>query len=166
MRVLLLLPLTACGITSASVEGTWTIDSFVQVSTDVFDGDGNLEPSVTEGEAVEVPVTGTITFGADELGTVTAADSGGEPVDYAIIQWVLLESDLPDDYPSYYAERCGGEWPAPISAPELTIATEYLAFNQTWYATGGNPMTLYSLLVNEYSPTQRGCILSTLTLSK
>jgi hypothetical protein len=100
------------------------------------------------------------------MGTVTAADSGGEAMDYAIVQWVLVESDLPDDYPSYYADSCGGEWPAPPSAPELTIATDYLAFNQTWYPTGSNPMTMYALLVNEYSPTQRGCVLSTLVLSK
>jgi hypothetical protein len=166
MRYLFLFSLTGCGITESSVEGTWTIDSFVQLSTDVFDGDGNLEPSVTEGEPVEMPVTGTITFGADELGTVTVADSGGEPMDYAIIQWVLVESDLPEEYPSYYADSCGGEWPAPLSAPELTIATEYLTFNQTWYAAGSNPMTLYFVLVNDYSPTQRGCILSTLALSK
>lgn len=162
---LLLLSLTACGVTESSLIGTWTINSFVQRTTDVFDGDFNLEPSVTEGEDVPVDITGTLTFDKDEAGTVSATDVGGTG-DYPIIMWVLSETNLPDDFQTYYADICGRDWPSPLSAPQLIIATEYLAFNQTWYASGSGSLTLVYSAVTDYSPTQRSCQLSTLELSR
>lgn len=160
-----LLPLTACGVTESSLIGTWTIDAYRKQTTEVVDGERNLEGSVTKGEEVDGGVTGTITFAEDESGSLSVTDDSGSG-DYPISMWVLSETNLPDDFQTYYQDTCAGDWPAPLSAPELSIATEYLAFNQVWYPTGGSPLVLYARLVNDYSAIQRSCTLYTVELSR